>query len=243
MINKADQKFFLGPQPRRYELFTAFRIFFEILKGFRRLHFVGPGVTIYGSARFFEGHPYYDLTRKMGAEIANSGFAVITGGGGGLMEAANRGAKDVGGLSVGCNIQLPFEQKPNPYLDVYVMFRYFFVRKMMLAKYSYAYIAAPGGFGTLDELFEIITLIQTQKMKDFPIVLLGTEYWNPLLDFIKKTLLVNKAIEEKDLNLLKVLDNPSEVISYIKDRALHQFGLTYGPKVKPKWFLFERSSK
>ena len=161
------------------------RILGECVKGFRRLHFVGPCVTVFGSARFEEDHPYYVLARELGARLAEAGFAVMTGGGPGIMEAANRGAKDVGGTSVGCNITLPVEQKPNPYLDRWVEFRYFFVRKMMLEKYSYAFIVMPGGIGTLDELFETAMLIQTGKMKDFPIVLMGKSFWTPLLDYLR----------------------------------------------------------
>jgi uncharacterized protein (TIGR00730 family) len=149
----------------------------DFLRGFRVLHFVGPSVTIFGSARIKTDSPYYDLARKTGAAIAQLGFTVMTGGGGGIMEAANRGAKDVGGRSVGCNIELPQEQKPNAFLDRFVTLRYFFVRKMLLMKYSYAFVIMPGGVGTLDEMFEALTLIQTGKIKSFPVVIMGTEYW------------------------------------------------------------------
>src|SRR5262245_21448532 len=159
------RRFLQGPQARRSELFRAIRIFIEFIRGFRALHFVGPCVTVFGSARFKEDHPYYALGREVGRALARAGFTVMTGGGPGIMEAANRGAKDVGGRSVGCNIELPEEQRPNPYLDRWITFRHFFVRKVMLVKYSYAFVALPGGFGTLDEIFETATLVQTGKIK------------------------------------------------------------------------------
>src|SRR5262245_34492619 len=154
----AEERFLQGPKTRRFEFARLLRIMMEFLRGFRKLHFVGPCVTVFGSARFKEDHEYYELGREMGRRLAQAGFTVITGGGPGIMEAANRGAKDAGGPSIGCNIRLPVEQKPNPYVDQFIEFRYFFVRKVMLAKYSYGFVALPGGFGTLDELFEIATL-------------------------------------------------------------------------------------
>src|SRR5690349_7713061 len=160
-------RFLEGPQNRTSELIRAVRIFFEFMRGFRALHFVGPCVTVFGSARFPEDHRYYTLAREMGRRLGRAGFTVMTGGGPGIMEAANRGARDVGGRSVGCNIILPKEQAPNPYLDLWVEFRYFFVRKVMLAKYSYAFVALPGGFGTMDALFECATLVQTGKIRNF----------------------------------------------------------------------------
>jgi uncharacterized protein (TIGR00725 family) len=150
-----ETRFLEGPQPRGFELMRAARIFFELIRGFRTLHFVGPCVTVFGSARFKEGHPYYSLGRSVGRELARVGFTVMTGGGPGIMEAVNRGARDAGGRSIGCNILLPKEQKPNPYLDSWITVRHFFVRKLMLVKYSYAFIAMPGGYGTLDEVFEV----------------------------------------------------------------------------------------
>lgn len=237
-----DERIFLqGPHSRGFELKRALRIFVELIRGFRSLHFVGPCITVFGSARFSEHHPFYSLTRELGEEIARAGFAVMTGGGPGLMEAANRGAKDVSGRSIGCNITLPKEQLPNSYLDKWVQFRYFFVRKLMLAKYSYGFIAMPGGFGTLDELFEIATLIQTGKMKNFPIVLIGTEYWKPLLGFLKDPVLANGAIEAADLNHLLVTDSPAEAIDHIRNCALEQFGLKYVQRAKPRKLLFEKS--
>src|SRR5262245_50073006 len=184
-----ERKFLRGPQHRFTDLLHAVRLFWDILNGFRHLHFVGPCVTVFGSARFTPDQQYYELARDVGARLARAGFTVMTGGGPGIMEAANRGAKEAGGRSVGCNIELPHEQKPNPYLDVWVTFRHFSIRKTMLVKYSYAFIALPGGFGTLDEIFETATLIQTEKIRDFPLVLMGREYWRPLLDFFGSRLI------------------------------------------------------
>jgi|SRR5581483_12006113 len=233
-----EEEFFLeGPRSRGYELGKAFRIFRELIYGFRSLHFVGPCITVFGSARFPPGHRYYELTRQLGAKIAQAQFTVITGGGPGLMEAANRGAKEAHGVSVGCNIILPQEQKPNPYLDKWVEFRYFFVRKMMLVKYSYGFVAAPGGFGTLDEFFEVATLIQTGKIKNFPVVLLGTEYWAPMLIFLRESLLKNAAILPRDLDSILVTDSPDQAIAHIQ-RSAESFGLRYVRR-RPSKLLFE----
>jgi uncharacterized protein (TIGR00730 family) len=237
--NPEEELFLEGPQGRGFELVRALRIFRELIYGFRSLHFVGPCITVFGSARFPETHPYYALTRELGATIARAKFTVMTGGGPGLMEAANRGAKDAGGVSIGCNIVLPQEQKPNPYLDKWVEFRYFFVRKIMLVKYSYGFVAAPGGFGTLDELFEVATLIQTGKIKDFPVVLLGVEYWAPLVAFIRESLLRNQAIYPQDLDQILVTDSPSEAVSFIRKASTERFGLRYVRR-RPHKFLFER---
>jgi uncharacterized protein (TIGR00730 family) len=231
--------FLEGPHGRGFELGRAFRIFRELIHGFRSLHFVGPCVTVFGSARFPAAHPYYALTRELGTAIAQARFTVMTGGGPGLMEAANRGAKDANGVSIGCNIVLPQEQKPNRYLDKFVEFRYFFVRKVMLVKYSYGFVAAPGGFGTLDELFEVATLIQTGKIRNFPVVLLGVEYWSPLLEFLRGSLLTYAAIDRRDLDQLLVTDSPSEAISFIQKSVTERFGLRYVPR-RPHKFLFER---
>ena len=173
--------------------------------------------------------------------IARAGFTVMTGGGPGLMEAANRGAKEANGTSIGCNIVLPQEQKPNPYLDKWVEFRYFFVRKVMLVKYSYGFVAAPGGFGTLDELFEVATLIQTGKIKNFPVVLLGIEYWSPLLTFLRQSLLANAAISARDLEEILVTDSPAEAVAHIQRSAIDTFGLRYVER-KPAKILFERGT-
>jgi uncharacterized protein (TIGR00730 family) len=235
----SERRFLAGPRPRGLEFAQAFRIFWECIRGYRALHFVGPCVTVFGSARFQEGHPYYELTREVGACLAEVGFTVMTGGGPGLMEAANRGAKEAGGYSVGANIELPQEQKPNAYLDRWVEFKYFFVRKLMLVKYSYAFVAMPGGFGTLDEIFETAVLVQTGKIKQFPLVLLGVNYWQPLIDFIRARLVAEKTIDPVDLDRWIVTDSPSEAVTMIRERALGQFGLTYGPRPKPRWYFGE----
>jgi hypothetical protein len=193
---------------------------------------------VFGSARFQEDHRYYALAREVGSRLARAGFTVATGGGAGIMEAANRGAKEAGGRSIGCNIQLPHEQSSNPYLDLMVEFRYFFVRKVMLVKYSYAYVAFPGGYGTMDEIFEAATLIQTEKMRDFPVVLMGREYWAPLLNFLRDTMLPAGTIEPKDLDRLIVTDSPEEAASIILTAATTKFGLRW--ERKAKWILGER---
>jgi len=236
----ADEKrFLLGPQRRRFELWRILRIMYEFLRGFRTLHFVGPCVTVFGSARFKENHRYYEIARRVGSELANAGFTVMTGGGPGIMEAANRGAKEAGGKSIGCNIQLPLEQKPNAFLDCFITFRYFFVRKVMLVKYSYAFVVLPGGFGTLDEVFECLTLIQTDKIADFPVVVMGQDYWRPLFEFVRGTMLAEGTISPQDLDLVFVTDDPVEAVAHIRDIAMKRFGLTYGPSLKRRWWLYE----
>jgi len=232
-------RFLEGPQQRLAELARAARIFCEFVRGFRALHFVGPCVTVFGSARFTENHEYYRLARALGGELANAGFAVMTGGGPGIMEAANRGAKEMGGRSIGCNIQLPKEQRPNPYLDQWTTFRYFFVRKVMLVKYSSAFIALPGGFGTLDEIFETATLIQTAKIYEFPLVLMAREFWRPLLDFVAERLIREKTIDPRDLERILVTDSPEEAVAAINAVVKHRLGLTYGPPMKPHRVLGE----
>lgn len=234
-----EAKFLQGPQKRSRELWQAWKIFWELIYGFRKLHFVGPCVTVFGSARFDEHHRFYRQARLIGRRLAESGFTVMTGGGPGIMEAANRGAKDVkGGRSIGANIKLPMEQKPNPYLDKFVEFEHFFVRKLMLIKYSYAFIVCPGGFGTLDELFEVLTLIQTGKLQDFPVALVGREYWEPGIEQLKK-FVAEKTIDPVDLDKLFVGDDPSEVVKHITDTAMLKFGLSYGNRVKKRWWLGE----
>jgi hypothetical protein len=228
-----------GPQRRVTELRVAFSAFFEMIRGFRALHFVGPCVTVFGSARFREDHPYYALARQVGAELAAVGFTVMTGGGPGIMEAANRGARDAGGRSVGCNVVLPQEQRPNPYLDRVVTFEHFFVRKFMLRKYSYAFVVLPGGFGTLDEVFETLTLVQTTKMEDFPVVLMGRDYWDPLLVLLRQMVDAG-TIAPRDLERIRVTDDPREAAATIRDAGVGHFGLTYAPAPKPRWWLLER---
>ncbi len=234
-----EQRLLLGPQDRSSEFLRVLRIAWEFVRGFRKLHFLGPCVTVFGSARFGEGHTYYESAREMGRLLAREGFTVMTGGGPGIMEAANRGAREAGGRSVGCNIKLPFEQQPNSYLDELITFRYFFVRKVMLVKYSYAFIAFPGGFGTLDEVFEALTLMQTDKIQDFPVVLIGTEFWSPLVDFIRHRLIAQGTITEADFRLVYVMDSPEEALESIRDLAIRRFGLTYGPTMRRRRFLFE----
>jgi uncharacterized protein (TIGR00730 family) len=211
-----DFKMLQGPRRRIEELFRLFRIIGEFIRGFRALHFVGPCVTIFGSARFKPEHPYYALAREMGARMAGLGLTVMTGGGPGVMEGANRGAREAGGPSIGCNIQLPMEQEPNPYLDEFVEFRYFFVRKVMLVKYSYAFICLPGGYGTMDELFEALTLIQTGKVQGFRVVLMGTDYWRPLLGFVQ-SMVGAGTISPEDVGLIKVTDDPEEATAIIAE--------------------------
>ena len=231
--------FLQGPQGRGFELARALRIFGELLRGFRALHFAGPCVTVFGSARFSEDHPYYALGREVGARLARAGFTVMTGGGPGIKEAANRGAREAGGRSIGCNIELPQEQRPNPYLDRWITFRHFFVRKLMLVKYSYAFVALPGGFGTLDEVFETATLIQTGKIQQFPLVLLGRRFWSPLLDFMRERLVAEGTIAPADARRLAVTDSPEEAVAAISSIAMSRFGLTSGPRMRRRWFLWE----
>lgn len=230
--------FLEGPRSRGFELVRAFRIFRELIRGFRSLHFVGPCVTVFGSARFGEGHPAYEMGRAVGRGLAGAGFTVMTGGGPGVMEAANRGAREVGGASVGCNIELPQEQEPNPYLDRTVTFRYFFIRKLMLVKYSYAFIALPGGFGTLDELFEVATLVQTGKVCEYPIVLMGAEYWKPLLAQLRDVMAAAGAIDAADLRAITVTDSPEEAVALARDAGTRRFGLAYVGR--PRRLLGER---
>jgi uncharacterized protein (TIGR00730 family) len=224
-----EKRFLSGPQSRLTELRRLVRISLEFLRGFRRLHFIGPCVTIFGSARFPPGHRYYELAREAGRLAAEAGFTVMTGGGPGIMEAANRGAKEAGGRSVGCNIELPHEQKPNDYLDLFVEFRYFFVRKVMLVKYSYAFLVFPGGFGTLDEVFETATLIQTGKIPNFPLILLGTSYWKDLFELLRDRMVVDGTIEAADLERIRLTDSPSEALAQVEAYAQKVVGLRRGP--------------
>ena len=242
-----ERRFLEGPQRRLEDLRRAIRIFRECLRGFRTLHFVGPCATVFGSARFEEDHPHYRLAREVGARLARAGLTVMTGGGPGIMEAANRGARDVGGRSVGCNIELPFETAHNPYLDTWVDFRYFFVRKVMLVKYSYAFVVMPGGFGTMDEIFETLTLIQTGKIRDFPLVLMGTDYWGPVIEFMRKDMVEGGTISAGDPERVFVTDSPEEATGFIVDQVRERFGLEIPEldrkrRLKPRWFLGERAT-
>ncbi len=231
--------FLEGPRGRGSELLRVLRIAAEFLRGFRALHFLAPCVTVFGSARFREDHPAYALARTMGERLARAGFSVMTGGGPGIMEAANRGAQEAGGCSVGCNIELPREQHPNAWLDRFVTFRYFFVRKVMLVKYSYAFVVLPGGFGTLDELFEAATLIQTGKIRDFPIVLMGAEHWAPLRALLERFVAAG-TIDAADLERLCFTDSPDEAMERIEAMAVRRFGLRRAPR-RSRWWLGERA--
>ncbi|MCP5519714.1 MAG: TIGR00730 family Rossman fold protein [Verrucomicrobiales bacterium] len=217
---KGVEKFFLkGRREHSEELESAIRIFLEFLRGFESLEFDRPCVTVFGSARFRPSHPYYKLARSVGRELAGAGYAVMTGGGPGIMEAANRGAKEAGGLSIGCNIQLPMEQEPNPYLDQFVEFDHFFVRKVMLVKYSCAFVILPGGFGTLDEAFESLTLMQTDKIERFPVILMGRKFWGNLRPFLQKSLLAEGTISPGDLDLWEFTDSPAKAVQLIRGRT------------------------
>jgi len=230
-------RFLEGPRSRWDNFKFVVDIAWEFIRGFRALHFSGPCVAVFGSARFTEANPYYGLTRQLSAEIAKLGFTIMTGGGPGLMEAANRGARDVGGRSVGCNIVLPMEQDPNPYLDKWVNIRYFFVRKTLLIKYSYAFVIVPGGFGTLDELFEAVTLIQTGKIKDFPVIIFGREFHQELVEHIEKMCQL-KTISETDLQLFLVTDSIDEAVELLR-KTIKKFGLTQAKRT-PSRLLGER---
>jgi uncharacterized protein (TIGR00730 family) len=236
--NGAEHGLLSGPRGRWSELKRIGRIAAEFLRGFRALHFVGPCVTVFGSARFAENHEYYRLGREVGQRLAMAGFTVMTGGGPGIMEAANRGARDIGGPSVGCNIELPHEQKPNDYLDLFVEFRYFFVRKVMLVKYSYAFVVLPGGFGTLDEIFETLTLIQNGKIRDFPLILMGRAYWRPMLELLADMVAAG-TIGPEDPGRLLVTDDPDEALAAILERV-GRLGVDWHPRPVPRWVLGER---
>jgi hypothetical protein len=218
-VSDVEKAFLTGRRDRCFELESATRIYLEFLRGFESLDFEGPCVTVFGSARFPQDHPYCLLARALGRRLAESGFAVMTGGGPGIMEAANRGAKEGGGLSLGSNIILPREEAPNPYLDDFVLFDHFFVRKVILVKYSCAFVILPGGFGTLDELFETLTLIQTGKIERFPIVLMGADYWGPLLDFMRDVMIPAGTISPGDLALAHLTDSVEEAVGIIRGRC------------------------
>lgn len=213
---KAERSFFWGHRKLPKEIWRAFRVFLEALKGFMLFHYVTNCVTVFGSARFGEDHVYYKAARRIGQLLAENHFTVMTGGGPGIMEAANRGAKEKGGRTIGCNIAISQEQHPNAYLDRWITFRYFFVRKVMLTKYSRAFVVMPGGLGTLDEFFEMATLIQTRKMSTLPLVLFGTDFWQPLLDYMQNTLAELGTIDYTDIRRIAITDSPEEVIEFIK---------------------------
>lgn len=238
MTTTTEIQFLDGPHSRLKELKFTFQTMIDLLRGLRALHFVGPCITFFGSARFKEDHPYYQLTRDAAAAFAKLGFTIITGGGPGLMEAANRGAKDAGGYSVGCNIQLPVEQKPNPYLDKWVYMSHFFLRKVLLVKYSFAFVVMPGGYGTLDEYFEALTLIQTRKIKDFPIIIFGKAYHKELIAHIA-VMKRDGTIGVDDEKFYLVTDDIAEATELIREKSIKQFGLKPKSKYKPFSWLFE----
>lgn len=198
------------------ESWRIFRIMAEFVDAIETLSKLKHSVTIFGSARVRPDDPYYKKTEYLARKLAESGFSVITGGGPGIMEAANKGAAAAGGQSVGMNIRLPYEQKPNPYANTVIEYKYFFIRKVMFVKYAVAYVILPGGFGTMDELFEALTLIQTKRIKGFPVIMMGSEYWQGLLEWLKTTMLQNDKIEPADLEIIQVIDDPDEIVKHIK---------------------------
>jgi uncharacterized protein (TIGR00730 family) len=236
IIPPKEQVYLDGPKSRGYELAFAWRVFSQFIKGFRNLHFIGPCITVFGSARFKEDHPYYIKAREFGKRIADLGFTTMTGGGPGIMEAANRGAFENNGMSVGCNIRLPFEQKINPYLHKAITFEHFFVRKVLLIKYSYAFIIMPGGFGTMDEFYETLTLIQTKSITQFPIVIFGKEYHQPLMENIE-WMAQQGTIAKEDMSLVLLTDDMDEAIEHIRNYISTNY------KIMPRkrhWWFFER---
>lgn len=241
-IHIEERNFLGGPRSRWAELKYAFSVFHQLIVGLRKLHFIGPCVTVFGSARFKEDHPYYKLTREVSSKIAELGFAIMTGGGPGIMEAANRGAKDAGGLSIGCNIVLPKEQSHNEYLDNFVTLEYFFVRKELLRKYSFAFIVMPGGFGTLDEFFEALTLVQTHKTEKFPIVIMGISFHQNLIEHIQQ-MAQEQTINQDDLKLILFTDSVSEAVEHIQKYSIDAFNLKLKKPKRAMWILGEKPIK
>ncbi len=232
-------RFLRGPDRRRREFMQAARVFREMIGGFRALHFVGPCVTVFGSARTPEDSPHYRMGVEVGGALAEAGFTVMTGGGPGIMEAASRGAKEAGGRTVGCTIRIDMEEDANPYLDTCKEFNYFFVRKVMLVKYSYGFIVMPGGYGTLDEVFETATLVQTGKIEDFPIVLMGADFWKPMLDFMEHTLVAQGMIDAGDFAAVTVTDDAHEAAALIRDAAIRRHGPRFTGALHRNRLLFE----
>lgn len=215
--NGLDKRQYLIDDMKVGDTWRVFKILSEFVEGFEAMHDVGAAVSVFGSARFNENHPAYVQARELGQRLAQEQIAVITGGGPGIMEAANRGAMEAGGESVGLNICLPMEQSPNPFANRSVTFNYFFIRKVMLVKYASAFVIFPGGFGTMDELFEAVTLIQTKKIKKFPIILVGKEYWGGLLQWVKTTMLDYGNISPEDIDIINVVDSTEEIVHIIKE--------------------------
>lgn len=237
-----DRSLLSGPRSRLHDLGTIFRVGLDLLRGFRALHFAGPCVTIFGSARTRPGTEHYQLARQMGEACARLGFTVVTGGGPGIMQAANQGAFEAGGRSIGVNIELPFEQTLNPFVQGSVTMRYFFTRKVVLIKYSYAFIILPGGAGTMDEMFETMTLIQTGKLRRFPIVLMGKDYWQPLMDLVYR-MADDGTIGPDDPELIFFTDDVEEAKAHLQRHAVRQFGLRrrHNPEPKANPLLGEKS--
>jgi len=234
---RTESEYLEGPKSRSSEFRFTIKMVSQFIHGFRKLHFVGPCVTVFGSARFKSDHRFYRMAEEVGAAISKTGFTVMTGGGPGIMEAANKGAFEAGGLSVGCNIRLPMEQKPNPYMHEWVTMDYFFVRKFLLLKYSYAFVVFPGGWGTMDELFETLTLVQTGMIHNFPVVLMGKEYYQPLMEYLN-LMLQWGTISASDLNYVKLTDSPSEAIGHLKKYISENYTIKTR---KGFWLLGERS--
>lgn len=240
-LEKSESQFLMGPRSRFKELLFTFRVQYNFIKAFRKMHFIGPCVTVFGSARFDSDSKHYKKAEKIGAELAKLGFTIMTGGGPGIMEAANKGAFEAGGYSVGINIVLPFEQKPNPYVHKWINIPYFFIRKFLLIKYSYAFVVMPGGMGTMDELFEAITLIQTEIIQNFPIVIFDSKYHKELIEHIE-LMVKNESISQEDMNLIFVTDSATEVVEHLKIHAIEKFGLVKEPH-KAKWWYGENRRK
>jgi uncharacterized protein (TIGR00730 family) len=239
IIDQREFQYLEGPKSRTYELTFAFRVLWEFLRGFRKLHFVGPCITVFGSARFKEGHPYYEKAREVGSAISKLGFTVMTGGGPGVMEGANRGAYEAEGRSVGVNIRLPFEQTANPYLHTDINIRYFFVRKVLLLKYSYAFFVLPGGWGTMDELFETLTLVQTGIIHNFPVVIMGRDYYDQLSDYLN-FMVREQTISPTDLELVKFTDDIDEAIAHIRRFILDNYQIK--KRRASLWWLREKEN-
>lgn len=238
-----DLSFLSGPRSRWKEFGTLIKIAQQFFYGFRKLHFVGPCVTFFGSARFPEDHPYYETTRSIARRVGRVGFTVMTGGGPGVMEAANRGAKDVGATSVGCNIVLPHEQSANPYLDVDLTFDHFFVRKVLLLKYSVCFVVMPGGAGTMDELFETATLIQTGKVKGFPIILYGREFWADTLKQLDH-MIGQGTVSKGEMDFIHVVDSVEEATEVLQDQLVDMWKQRKGKGANiPEWWFLKQPIK
>jgi len=238
-LSKDESQFVQGPLSRFRELVFVLKVLVSFIKAFRKMHFIGPCVTVFGSARFSPEMDHYQDAERIGAAMAKLGFTVMTGGGPGIMEAANKGAYEAGGYSVGCNIVLPVEQKPNPYLHKWIYIPYFFVRKVILVKYSFAFIVMPGGMGTLDELFEALTLVQTKMIAGFPVVIFDKEYHKDLCEHIEM-MMNHETISPEDMKLLFITDSVPDLVAHIENHSIKKFGLR---KIhyKPKWWFGESS--